>query len=58
MVAAEEGVEINLLGLTFGIDPLDLSLKAPFVGRIGTTVAGVLLVAGLLVTMMRRRYLV
>jgi hypothetical protein len=31
----EEGLEINLLGLTFGIDPNDLSLKLPLVGRIG-----------------------
>ena len=26
------------LGLTFGVDPLDFSLKAPFVGRIGAGV--------------------
>jgi hypothetical protein len=57
MLAAEEGLEINLLGLTFGIDPLDMSVKAPFIGRIGTSVAGILLVVGLLVTIMRRRYL-
>ena len=31
----EEGLELNLLGLTFGIDPLQLSLKLPMVGRIG-----------------------
>jgi hypothetical protein len=30
-----EGLEVNLLGLTFGINPLDLSLKLPLVGRIG-----------------------
>ena len=35
LVAVEEGVELNLLGLTFGIDPLQLSLKLPMVGRIG-----------------------
>lgn len=43
LVAIEEGLEINLLGLTFGVDFLDLSLKAPFVGRIGTTITGMLL---------------
>ena len=31
----EEGVEINLLGLTFGLDPLSLSIKLPLLGRIG-----------------------
>jgi hypothetical protein len=31
----EEGLEVNLLGLTFGIDPKSLSLKLPLVGRIG-----------------------
>ena len=31
----EEGVELNLLGLTFGVDPKSLSLKLPLVGRIG-----------------------
>ncbi|MEQ8666394.1 MAG: DUF3750 domain-containing protein [Rhodospirillales bacterium] len=35
MVAAEEGLEINILGLTFGIDPLDLAVKLPGIGRIG-----------------------
>ena len=30
-----EGLEINLLGLTFGIDPRTLSLKLPLLGRIG-----------------------
>jgi hypothetical protein len=30
----EEGVEVNLLGLTFGIDPKSLSLKLPIVGRV------------------------
>ena len=30
-----EGVEVNVLGLTFGINPFDLSLKLPLVGRIG-----------------------
>ena len=30
-----EGVEVNLLGLTFGINPFDLSLKLPLLGRLG-----------------------
>ena len=30
-----EGVEVNVLGLTLGINPFDLSLKLPLVGRIG-----------------------
>ena len=33
----EEGVEVNLLGLTFGVDPKSLSLKLPLVGRVGPT---------------------
>ena len=35
MLAVEEGLEVNLLGLTFGVDPLDLALKLPGLGRIG-----------------------
>lgn len=35
MLALEEGVEINLLGLTLGIDPLDLAIKMPGIGRVG-----------------------
>jgi hypothetical protein len=31
----EEGVELNLLGLNFGVDPKSLSLKLPIVGSIG-----------------------
>ena len=54
LAAVEEGLEINLLGLTFGVDPLDLSLKAPFVGRIGAAVTGLLfgvvLIGGLIFT--------
>ena len=41
----EEGLEINLPGATFGIDPLGRSLNAPFVGRIGTSFSGLLLAA-------------
>ena len=32
-VARDEGLEINLLGLTFGVDPLDFALKLPGIGR-------------------------
>jgi Protein of unknown function (DUF3750) len=31
----EEGVEVNVLGMTFGVDPGSLALKLPFVGRLG-----------------------
>ena len=31
----EEGVEVNLLGFNFGVDPKSLSLKLPIVGRLG-----------------------
>lgn len=34
MAALEEGVEVNLLGLTFGVDPKDLALKLPGIGRL------------------------
>lgn len=33
--SAIEGLEINLLGMTFGVNPYGPSLKLPFVGRIG-----------------------
>jgi hypothetical protein len=33
----EEGLEVNVLGLTFGVDPKSLSLKLPLIGRIGPT---------------------
>jgi hypothetical protein len=33
--SAVEGLEINVLGLTFGVDPFYPSLKLPFVGRLG-----------------------
>lgn len=35
LAGVEEGVELNVLGLTFGIDPFDLSLKLPMAGRVG-----------------------
>lgn len=31
----EEGLEINVLGMTFGVDPKSFALKLPFVGRLG-----------------------
>jgi hypothetical protein len=35
LAGVEEGVEINVLGATFGVDPLDLALKLPLAGRVG-----------------------
>jgi hypothetical protein len=35
LVGVEEGLEINVAGLTFGVDPLGLAFKLPGVGRIG-----------------------
>jgi hypothetical protein len=35
MAGLEEGLEINLLGLTFGIDPADLAFKLPLAGSLG-----------------------
>jgi hypothetical protein len=37
LAAREEGVEINILGLTFGIDVARPALKLPIAGRIGST---------------------
>lgn len=34
-VGLREGLEVNVLGLTFGVDPASLSLKLPLIGRIG-----------------------
>ncbi len=34
LAGVEEGVELNLLGLTFGLDPADLALKLPLAGRL------------------------
>lgn len=31
----EEGVEVNVLGLTVGVDPKSLSIKLPIIGRLG-----------------------
>ena len=35
-LAKEEGLELNLLGLTFGIDAVEPAIKLPLVGRLGT----------------------
>lgn len=35
LVAAREGLEVNLFGAVFGIDPLGPALKLPGVGRVG-----------------------
>lgn len=35
LAAFEEGLEINVLGLTFGIDPADLAVKLPLAGTLG-----------------------
>jgi hypothetical protein len=40
LAGLEEGIEINLLGATFGIDPLGLGLKLPLVGRLGMSECG------------------
>jgi len=35
LAARVEGLEVNILGLTFGIDPLSPALKLPLLGRLG-----------------------
>lgn len=35
LVGAEEGLELNLAGLNFGIDPMNLSLRLPGFGMVG-----------------------
>jgi hypothetical protein len=34
MAGVEEGLEVNVLGLTFGVDPKSLGLKLPLIGRL------------------------
>jgi hypothetical protein len=34
MAGVEEGLEVNVLGLTFGVDPKSLGLKLPLIGRV------------------------
>jgi hypothetical protein len=40
MIARVEGFEINLLGLTFGVDPRPLALKLPGIGRVSPWSSG------------------
>lgn len=35
LAARDEGLEVNLLGLSFGLDPFDPALKLPGLGRLG-----------------------
>lgn len=35
LVGAEEGIEVNVIGLNFGLDPLDFALRLPGIGRFG-----------------------
>jgi hypothetical protein len=35
LAGLEEGIELNVLGLTFGVDPKDLTVKLPLVGSVG-----------------------
>lgn len=35
LIAQQEGVEVNVLGLSFGVDVFRPALKLPFVGRLG-----------------------
>ena len=35
LVALEEGVEVNVFGLTFGLDVYPPALKLPGLGRVG-----------------------
>ncbi len=35
LVGLQEGVEINVLALTVGLDPLGLAINLPGIGRIG-----------------------
>ena len=35
LAGVEEGVEVNILGLVFGLDPMGLAIKLPAIGRVG-----------------------
>ena len=35
LISADEGIEFNLLTLSFGIDPGDLAIRLPVIGKIG-----------------------
>jgi hypothetical protein len=34
LAGTEEGLEFNVLGLTFGVDPADMAIKLPAIGRV------------------------
>jgi hypothetical protein len=40
LASTEEGLELNLLGLTFGLDPFDLAVKLPLAGRLSPFATG------------------
>ncbi len=40
LVGVEEGVEVNVLGLAFGVDPLGPALRLPGIGRLGFELRG------------------
>lgn len=40
LIGIEEGIELNLLGLAVGVDPLDLALRLPGLGRLGGSRGG------------------
>jgi hypothetical protein len=35
LIGMEEGIEVNVIGLNFGVDPMDLAVRLPGIGRIG-----------------------
>jgi hypothetical protein len=35
LVGVEEGVEVNVIGLNFGLDPMEFALRLPGIGRVG-----------------------
>jgi hypothetical protein len=35
LAGVEEGIEVNVIGLTVGVDPLDLAVKLPGIGNVG-----------------------
>jgi len=35
LASGVEGLEVNILGLSFGVNPFDFSLKLPLIGRVG-----------------------
>lgn len=41
LAGVEEGLELNVIGLTIGVDPLDLAIKLPGIGRLGGNGASV-----------------